>query len=133
MNNKRQIPWNKGLKNVCKANAGSFKKGLIPWNKNKRQENTANEKAYQWKGIDAGYRAKHRWIAKILGKADHCEVCGADEIPKEYKRFFQWANIDHKYSRNTEDYIQMCLGCHKSHDQAGADKFIKDKQDEEAF
>ena len=33
---KGSIPWNKGIKGICKPNSTSFKKGHIPWIKGKR-------------------------------------------------------------------------------------------------
>lgn len=74
--------------------------------------------AYQWKGDEALYIAKHNWVVKIKGKPNKCEVCGCDKIPEGKKRFFQWSNVDHKYSRKLEDYVRMCQPCHEEYDTA---------------
>jgi len=65
----------------------------------------------RWKGDAAGYVAKHLWIIKHYGKANRCEnkACTYPYKPKRY----EWHNIDKKYSRNREDYIQLCCSCHK--------------------
>jgi len=89
--------WNKGTKGICKANSGSFKKGDIPTN---------------WKGDNASYNAIHSWIVRHKGKPQVCEHCGA--TCKE--RRLSWANIDHKYCRNLDDFISLCYSCHRKYD-----------------
>jgi hypothetical protein len=71
------------------------------------------EKITQWKGDDASYSAKHTWIESIKGKPRKCEDCGTEKAKK-----FEWANIDHKYSRNPDDYIRLCHKCHIKLDKA---------------
>ena len=63
-----------------------------------------------WKGEKANYRSIHTWVTLQKGKAKKCSQCGktGDRI--------HWANIDHKYRRNLEDYIEWCASCHKIHD-----------------
>ena len=70
-----------------------------------------NENHHQWKGEKASYGAKHSWIYRNRGKPNICEVCG-----DKTKKFYDWANIDHKYKRNLNDYIRMCRSCHRKHD-----------------
>lgn len=75
-----------------------------PWNKGKNHG--------QWKGNSVGYRALHRWIERIFGKADTCMnpdcdgTCGT----------FEWVNLDHKYTRKEEDWEMMCRSCHRQYD-----------------
>lgn len=69
------------------------------------------DKHFCWKGTEAGYGAKHTWIAKIKGKPNYCEHCKSTD-----KTRYEWANIDHKYSRNVEDYIRLCRTCHSKYD-----------------
>ena len=66
---------------------------------------------WMWMGDNVGYLALHSWVARWKGKANHCEVCGISE-----KRTYHWANIDHKYRRVLEDYISMCVPCHRKYD-----------------
>lgn len=89
-----------------------FKKGHIPWSKNKICPNLANENNSQWKGDKAGYVAIHIWVKHHKGQPQVCEHCG---VTAEEKRL-QWANVDHKYCRNLNDYIQLCSSCHKLYD-----------------
>ena len=56
------------------------------------------------------YRAIHGWVKAHKGKADHCEFCD-----KPAKRF-NWANKNHDYKRNLDDYISLCASCHKYYD-----------------
>lgn len=44
--------------------------------------------ARRWKGNDASYAAKHMWIHKHYGKANHCE----NDLSHTASRY-EWANI----------------------------------------
>ena len=75
---------------------GQYVKGTIPDN---------------YKGEKVGYVALHEWVYRWKGKANHCERCGATD-----KKKYHWANVDHKYRRVLEDYISMCVSCHRIYD-----------------
>jgi len=45
-----------------------------------------------------------------------CELCGTEDAKK-----YEWANKDHKYFRNTNDWMRVCTKCHRNYDYA---KFI---------
>lgn len=62
----------------------------------------------QWKGDKAGYRAKHLWIERKLGKPMKCKKCGVEGIGHK----IQWANKSHKYKRKISDWIRLCAKCH---------------------
>lgn len=96
-----------------------FSQNRTPWNKGLIGY-LAGEKHYNWKGNKVGYYALHHWIRKKLGKANHCEICSLDKIPKGKKRYFQWANKDGKYRRDLRDWIQACVQCHKNYDNANS-------------
>lgn len=81
---------------------------LKNFSKNRYTKNVGKN-AYQWKE-NVGYQTNHNWIRKWKGKANHCEHCG------KVKSRYEWANIDHKYKRNLEEYISLCSSCHKKHD-----------------
>lgn len=70
------------------------------------------EKNPDWKGENAGYSTKHRWVKKLKGKPDHCEDCGLSDP----KRKYEWSNRDHKYRRVKEDYVSRCVSCHRKYD-----------------
>jgi len=65
---------------------------------------------YAWKGDKASYFAIHAKIQRQKGKAKKCEHCGTE------KGKIEWANKDHEYSRNPEDYISLCVRCHRKYD-----------------
>lgn len=68
------------------------------------------------------YSAIHKWVRKWKGKPACCENCGKDDCRLE------WANIDHSYKRVLEDYIALCISCHKAYDKEnngrGGDKYF---------
>lgn len=75
----------------------------------------ADAKHNQWKGDKAGYRAIHQWIQRKLGKPHFCEHCGDRNLKH---RQYQWANLDHKYKRNLNDWRRLCMRCHQTYDIA---------------
>lgn len=85
-----------------------FKKG------HKSSKNiTKGEKAWNWKGGEAGYDALHDWVNRNLGKPDTCEKCGKSGLTG---RSIHWANKDHTYKRNLTDWIRLCMRCHVKYD-----------------
>ena len=74
----------------------------------KRDENTN-----RWKGNNVGYRGLHIWVENNLGKPHICRYCGRKDLRH---RQYQWANIDKKYKRNLNDWIRLCVKCHKAFD-----------------
>lgn len=74
---------------------------------------------HAWKGEKASYSAKHHWIKRYYGMADHCENCGLTEKdrPTKKKRYFEWANLSGKYKRDRNDFIQLCSKCHVNFDR----------------
>jgi hypothetical protein len=133
-------PWNKGLTSLTselvKKNSEAKKKGklgkcyicgkeiYIPkyrvrmnccslecTKEYKKKFSPKEEKNSSWKGLLASVGAIHKWVAVRKGKPAKCEVCGTDK-----KRTYHWANIDHSYQRNLEDYIRMCVSCHRKYD-----------------
>lgn len=93
------IPWNKGIKSWVK-----------PWFGKKRPD-MQNDKHHNWKGEKVGYRAIHIWVSNRLGKAQICSKCG------EYEKKVHWANVDHKYRRDIDDYVNLCTKCHYRFDK----------------
>lgn len=70
-----------------------------------------------WKGDGVGYFSLHTWIRKYKGIPDKCIKCGkVGEKNKNNRWNIHWANIDHKYRRNLDDYIALCYKCHKKFD-----------------
>lgn len=71
---------------------------------------------YLWGGSKTSYRSQHHWVVRRLGKASNCAHCGLKELPEGKKRYFTWANISHKYKRDTSDYMSLCMKCHGKYD-----------------
>lgn len=69
------------------------------------------EKNKAWKGDFASYSAMHKWVARQKGKPSKCEHCGTIRA-----RRFEWANRDHSYRREPDDYIRLCVKCHRRWD-----------------
>ena len=66
-----------------------------------------------WKGNGVGSVALHSWVVRNLGKPDTCELCGKVGLNKHK---IHWANKDHKYQRNLDDWLRLCSSCHKKYD-----------------
>lgn len=96
-------PWNYGLKGIHLSPETEFKKGDL-----------ADANHHSWKGVDAGYVAKHQWIRRKYGKADSCEHCGVLDAKK-----YEWANISKSYKRDISDWIKLCTACHHAYDGHG--------------
>ena len=74
---------------------------------------TTWEKNWNWKWEQSKYTAHHMWVIFHKWKPNYCEHCKKTDLrPRQY----QWANIDHKYKRNLDDYIRLCATCHKKFD-----------------
>lgn len=71
------------------------------------------EKAANWKGEDVGYSGIHMWIRGQLGLPTECEQCGKDNLTGKK---IHWANKSHEYKRDLEDWMRVCVSCHKKYD-----------------
>ena len=56
------------------------------------------------------YNAVHHWLRRAFGKADHCDMCGAGKD-------FQWSSRSHQYTRDPQEYWQLCRKCHDIYDR----------------
>jgi len=67
-----------------------------------------------WKGDDATKGSIHEWIRHNHGHADHCENPNCLGRSKR----FEWSKKDHSspYTRNINEYQQLCATCHKRYD-----------------
>ena len=64
------------------------------------------ETSPNWKGDNVSYRGLHHWVAKVLGKANHCSV---DHSHKSTR--YHWGNISKEYKREVSDWYQLCPRC----------------------
>ena len=81
--------------------------------KGKKRLNVSNENHWAWKGDNVRYSALHTWVKRHLGKPDWCEYCGKTGL-KGAK--INWANKNHKYLRNINDWMRLCAKCHAKYD-----------------
>lgn len=70
------------------------------------------EKAFNWKGKQAGYEALHLRVKVKYGRPKRCEKCGTTNKRKIY----DWANLTGKYD-DPKDYSRMCRQCHAKYDK----------------
>lgn len=94
--------------NTGKTHSEETKKKLSEYWKGKRKgvDNPT------WKGDDVGYMGLHMWIKSICGTPRKCEFCGTEKAKR-----YDWANKDHKYRRNLDDWIRLCYKCHYEYDK----------------
>jgi len=59
-----------------------------------------------WKEKGYSYTALHQWVYRKKGKASKCISCG-------FEGKCSWANIEHTYKREVDDFISLCYSCHK--------------------
>jgi len=62
-----------------------------------------------WMGNNVNYPGIHAWVRRHKGKPQVCEKCGS-------VIHLEWANKDHSYKRNLDDYIPLCRSCHMKYD-----------------
>lgn len=85
---------------------GSYKKPRLCSQKNKHPN---------WKGDDASYTSKHKWILKHWVKTGKCDRCKHTPIAKgRLKHATQWHNINKEYNREDRTkWMEVCSTCHK--------------------
>lgn len=86
-------------------------KGKTPWNKGKHPNYVQEENHHNWKGENVSYTNLHVWVCRHKGSPNKCEHCGTTE-----KRMYHWANKSRKYKRKLDDWIRLCVPCHKKSD-----------------
>lgn len=63
-----------------------------------------------WKGDNATYGQKHRWIGNNYTHSPKCEECGSTLN-------LEWSNISHNYYRVRSDWQTLCRSCHMKFDK----------------
>lgn len=61
-------------------------------------------------GTSTNYSAIHVWLNKNYPRAGRCEHCGRATRT-------EYASIGHTYTRNRDDWLELCRGCHKRFDR----------------
>ncbi|SRR6266704_1832896 len=72
----------------------------------------------KWKGDDVGYMALHTWMRSNYPKIGRCERCGSKK-----KRTYYASKSHARYTRDREDWLELCAKCHAKYDEKSA-KFI---------
>lgn len=112
----------KDLYLIGKAPIGIDNTGKIPWIKGKKHTAETiiklknrfypkGEAHPSWIGDDIGYAGVHDWIEKELGKPQYCQRCGSSNAQR-----YEWANRSRTYKRDTNDWIRLCVFCHRKAD-----------------
>lgn len=70
-----------------------------------------------WKGDDAQYQAIHLWLRRWNPKTGICDHCGENVGPRGHTgTHFAFKFHGEPYTRNREDYIELCPRCHNRMD-----------------
>lgn len=71
------------------------------------------DKHPKWKDDNIKYGGLHDWLRNNFGRANHCESLTCEHKSKN----FGWCLKKGKlYSRNIDNYIQLCYSCHMKYD-----------------
>lgn len=110
-----------GLCQSCSGKRFSIKN--LPGFQSSILQKTGKE-SKNWKGEDAGYDSKHKWISRHYGKEKRCEICETTDQNKRY----EWANISGEYHREREDFKRLCKSCHTKfdHERGPATKHLEE-------
>ena len=87
--------WNKGLTKFTNASVLNISK------------NMSGDKSHSWKGDNVDINSLHQWIRRNLKIAKKCEFCGREsriQLANKHKH--------KKYTRDINDYHQLCGRCH---------------------
>jgi NUMOD3 motif len=69
----------------------------------------------RWKGDGVGFHALHRWLNRNFPKAGVCEECG-----HEGKTEHAFKRHPEPYTREPDDYRELCRSCHLKFDRGHA-------------
>lgn len=87
----------------------NFTKGQKAWNKGLPGRTGTDNPTWKEK---PSYMTIHKWLQSKAKKRGHCQNC--KRTGKTH-----WANISGVYTRNIEDYRELCPGCHLKLDRYG--------------
>lgn len=71
-----------------------------------------------FKGNAAGYTAIHTYLRKYFPKSGICDECGKPAVRTEYALI-----KGREYSRNRDDYRELCKPCHNRYDETGGSRW----------
>jgi hypothetical protein len=104
---KHSPEWNKKISDGVKRQHSEGRGRSPGFTKEQR------EKAYKinWRGENLTRAGLHQWVSYWKGRPKKCEHCGCITNKK-----YEWANKNHKYKRDLNDYIRLCTSCHRKYD-----------------
>jgi len=84
-----------------------------------RGKHRTGARHHKWKGDAVGYRGLHDWVARHKKKTGVCTSCG-EEVGTARKTGTEWANVSGSYRRDLDDFVELCIPCHRARDSASA-------------
>ena len=71
----------------------------------------------RWKGKEASYSSKHKYLTRNYGNIQKCQKCGVAGRKVSGKWTIEWAKRrDCEYTHHREDYLGLCKPCHRQYD-----------------
>ena len=72
---------------------------------------------HNWKGDAVGYFGLHSWVARHKKKTGVCTSCAA-VVGTACHTGTEWANVSGRYLRDLDDFVELCIPCHRARDHA---------------
>lgn len=69
-----------------------------------------------WRGDAVSYTTLHEWVRRHKTKTGSCTECGAD-VGTDRSHGTEWANVSGRYLRDLDDFIELCIPCHRRRDR----------------
>lgn len=70
----------------------------------------------RYEGDDISYGALHDWVHSVKTKTGICEQCKSMPVGRT-----EWANKSHQYKRDIDDWMELCVRCHRIYDKRSPD------------
>lgn len=116
-----RIPWNKGKTGFKHTDATKLKMSKTRKGKKTPWLTKIGTNNRNWKGKNASYRTKHRWMVNHYGQPTTCEHCQTGNLTGHQ---IHWANISGEYRRDRTDWLRLCSKCHGLFDKRKRNKII---------
>jgi hypothetical protein len=119
----RESHKGKKVSETTKTKMGLAHKGLNTWTKgtkmsketkDKIRVKMSGDKCHKWKGDSAGYRSFHHWMNNHYGKPTTCEHCQTGNLTGHR---IHWATKTKELKRERENWLRLCVKCHKLFDK----------------
>ena len=108
------IPEETRKRTFCSKQCSSlFRKGKPGATKGQKRPNKTGENHHNWKGDSVSYSGLHYWVVSRLGKPDTCVHCKKSGL---YGKDINWANKSGDYLRDINDWMRLCVFCHRKYD-----------------